>query len=272
LLSYLLPLLALPLTLVVALAFAWLIGGRNTSVGAGFAAMGQALGQREALLALLSILLAAAALALLPWPWNPLGTSVAWLWAWLLLELAIILPLVAALFNGDPLVVRAAMREVQIGLAARCGLWLAISAGLSLGEANDVWAIAARLAIGAVGVFALPPAIGWGPFAAETSLAPAGPEQGLSPAVQALISLARLCCATVLSLALLIAALPIGLAMPVLGWPMLAAGMLIIALLLRQTAGRWPRMTMRDALNFCWWRVFPLSLVALVCLLLASVR
>jgi hypothetical protein len=60
--------------------------------------------------------------------------------------------------------------------------------------------------------------------------------------------------------------------MPIMGLLMIAAGLLVIGILLRQIAGRWPRMILRDALNFCLLRVLPLSLAVLVCLVLSSVR
>jgi hypothetical protein len=269
--TYALPFICFPLALALAAALEWLATGK-VGLAQLPGALRHAFTEREGLLALASITLASWALALLPWPFNPTGASNNWLWAAAMLELAFLLPIVAALFSGAPLVARAAIRELQIGSVGRAGLWVALAAGLSLGAASDLWAIVARLLIVGVGLLALPPAIGWGPFGAESSLVLDGPEQGLNPPTAYLARLARLVSSAVLSVALLIALLPLALAMPIIGLLMIAAGLLVIGILLRQIAGRWPRMILRDALNFCLLRVLPLSLAVLVCLVLSSMQ
>lgn len=255
------------LALVLTAAFQGLTTGRlGLPLRAGQVLAGAA--TREGLLALASVLLAGTALALLPWPWSPIAGSTGWLWAWLALELAFILTLVAGLLSGDPRAARAAMRELQIGVAARGLLWPALVAGLSLGAAVGGWAVAGRLLLGFLGVLALPPALGWGPFAAETSITPAGAEEGFGPAATALAHLARATRGAVLLAVLLLAALPIALAAPWLGPLMLAAGFVVATLLLQRVADRWPRLTLRDALHYCWLRLLPVSVAVLVCFIL----
>ena len=208
--------------------------------------------------------------ALLPWPLSLLEARRGWVWAWVALELAFLLPLLPALLGGDPPIARAAMRELQLGVVARTLLWPALIVGMALATQWAGWALAAHAIILVAGVLALPAAIGWGPFSGEASITPGGPDQGLSPAALGLAELARSIRSATLVAALLLAALPLALAPIGLAPLILAAGFVVAGMLLRRIAGRWPRLTLRDALRFCWLRVLPLSAATLVCLIVVG--
>jgi hypothetical protein len=171
------------------------------------------------------------------------------------------------MLGGDPPVVRAAVREIQLGVVARALLWPALVVGMTLSQQWAGWSLAAHGLILLAGVLALPAAIGWGPFGGEASITPGGPEQGLSPAALSLARLARSTRSAALIAALLIASLPLALAPAWLAPLMIVAGFVVAGALLRRIAGLWPRLTLRDALRFCWMRVLPLSAASIVCLI-----
>jgi hypothetical protein len=226
----------------------------------------------EGMLFVLSVLLAAGGLVFLPLPLHPAPPDpMGWLLAWGCLEGAFLLPLLPALLAGSPLIVRAASREAQMGAIGRALLWMVLAVGLLLqSRGNDFgggqWPVVHLLAIAAA-IFALPVAIGWGPFATETCLTPGGSRQGLPREIYAFARFARNICTAALVLASLTILLPLP-----HGWAgllLLLVGFVGCSLLLRFLSGRWPRLPLPDALRLSWWRVFPLSLVAIIFLILA---
>ncbi|NJN68806.1 MAG: hypothetical protein HC884_19935, partial [Chloroflexaceae bacterium] len=97
-----------------------------------------------------------------------------WLLAWAGLEGAFFLSLLPGLLSGPPPVVRAAIREAQVGTAGRILLWVALGAGLVLHPTGDLATPSALSPILThvlallTALFAFPIAAGWGPYAAET--------------------------------------------------------------------------------------------------------
>lgn len=231
-----------------------------------------ALSTREGLAASSGVLLAGMGLALLPWPLHPAADGSTWLWAWAAFELAFLLPLLPALTAGTPAVVRAALREAQLGGLARALLWAALVTTLTL---HNQWEgslalVAHLLSLGAA-LVAFPIAVGWGPFGAEEWLTPGGTAAGLDEAGQHLDAWARDLRAGALLAALLVAALPLGALPPLVGLAVWLLGYLIAVLLLREFAGRLTRMTLPGALRFCLLWPLPLALAATLALV-ASVR
>jgi hypothetical protein len=211
----------------------------------------------------LSIILAGCGLALLPWPLHPLALDPGvWLWAWALFEGAFLLPLLPGLLVGTPTVVRAASREAQIGVAGRALLWLVLAIGLLFPFTGGLLTLPAYLLIIAAATFALPAAVGWGPFAAETTITPGGTAHGLDRQTAVLAATARSIRTAVLLAASLVALLPRTLVPPWVGLLLLAVVFILVSLLFRRLTGRLPRQTLPDALRLCWWRVLPPVLVA----------
>jgi hypothetical protein len=229
-----------------------------------------ALRTREGLASASGLLLAGVGLATLPWPLHPAGGGAAWLWGWAAFELAFLLPLVPALRAGAPPVVRAAIREAQIGALARAVLWAALSVGLAL---HEVWAGAALaahlLALGGA-LAAFPAAIGWGPFGPETRVTPGGTAAGLRDEGRTIEAWARDFRGGALLAAVLVAGLPAGALPPPLGLGLVVVGLALGALLLRSFAGRLPRMTLPAALRFCLVWPLPLALAATLALTVAA--
>jgi hypothetical protein len=253
------------LTALVAGALFALLAGRR----GGRTPLGGALGTREGLAALTSMLLAGLGLATLPWPLHPAPSGLAWLWAWAGFELAFLLPLIPPLLSGAPTVVRAAIREAQLGALARAVLWAAV--GAALGAYGD-WrpiALPAHLLALAAALSALPAAIGWGPFAPEVSVTPEGALAGLPAGVKALDRFAWGTRSGALILAALLTTLPTGIATPPLALAMVVAGLLVVALLLRRVEGRLPRLTLPAALRL--YALIGLPLAALASAALALV-
>jgi hypothetical protein len=220
-----------------------------------------ALGTREGLAAAAGVLLAGLGLALLPWPLRP-GGGMPWLWAWAAFELAFLVPLLPALAAGAPAVVRAALREAQLGTLARALLWASLATALTLHERwGDGLALAAHLLSISAALAAFPAAVGWGPFGPEDWLTPDGVTAGLDEAGQRLDAWARDLRAGALLAALLVSALPLGTLPPLIGLALLLIGVMLGALLLREFTGRLPRMTLPGALRFCLLWSLPLTLV-----------
>lgn len=234
----------------------------------------------EGMVYLVCIGLAASGLVFLPWPLHPAPPTDAgaWLLAWGGLEGAFLVALLPGLLAGAPPVARATIREAQIGVAGRLPLWLALSGGLLLqSSASTSFSLLALLAYGLIALtlaFALPPAVGWGPFAAETSVTPGGTEQGLGRATTAAAQLARATRSAALLAACLLAALPLSVLAPAAGSEsallLLLLVWLVASALLGKLAGRWPRIPMPDVLAVCWWRTLPLAIAAIICLMLAG--
>lgn len=252
--------------LLTALA-AGAIYGPLTRGRAGLPAGLGALGTREGLAAAGGALLAGLGLATLPWPLHPAEPGAAWLWTWAAFELAFLLPLLPALLAGAPAVVRAAVREAQLGALARAGLWAALGAALALHGSWVGAALAAHLLALAAALAAFPAAIGWGPFGPEERVTPGGTAAGLPEAARALEAWGRDARAGALLAAVLVAGLPTGVLPAPLGLALVAVGLALGALLLRSFAGRLPRLTLPDALRFCL--VWPLPLAAAATLALS---
>lgn len=229
-----------------------------------------ALGTREGLAALASALLAGLALATLPWPLHPAAGGASWLWAWAGFELAFLLPLLPALLAGVPAVVRAAIREAQLGALGRAVLWAALGTAVAIHADWRSSTAPAHLLALVVALAALPVAIGWGPFAAEESVTPGGTLAGLPAGASALDSWARNVRAGALIAAALVATLPVALATPWIAIGMVIAGLVVASLALRRIDGRVPRMTLPQALRLSTLWGLPLAALAAAALALAG--
>lgn len=216
-------------------------------------------GNREALAALASMLLAGGGLALMPWPGHPAGAATSWLGAWLLFELAFLFPILAVLPAGTPHVVRAAVREAQLGVAARGLLWAILTAGLSDPATWSPLVLPLRVLALFAALAAFLPAVGWGVFSTEQQVTPGGSGAGLPPATQTMLDIAQDVRAAALLAAVLVAALPTQVGAVWLGLVQVLAGFLVVVLLLRRFAGFFPRLPLRAALRYCWVVVAPLA-------------
>lgn len=227
----------------------------------------------EGLLTGLSMLLAAVGLVFLPWPFHPMDLSSEpgiWILAWGALEGAFLLALLPGLIAGSPPVVRSAIREGQAGVAGRTLLWLAMAIALLL---HQDWTLAAShgyspllnhiLALLA-SAFALPIAIGWGPFHTETGLAPGGIEQGLDRDTTRLVHSVRGVRTAALIAAALVALMPVSVGPPAIGVVMVLTAFLTVTLVLNKFTGMLPRLSLAQILRTCWWRVLPLAMAALL--------
>lgn len=235
----------------------------------------------EGVINLVCIGLAGSGLLFLPWPLHPLPPAGAgtWLLAWGGLEGAFLVALLPGLLAGAPHVVRATIREAQIGAAGRLPLWLTLFSGLLLQHSAGTPSTAPYLVALAYGLialtlfFALPAAVGWGTFAAETNVTPGGTEQGLGHAAAAIAHIARATRTAALLAASLLAVLPLasrGLNLGDRGSLLLVVGAWLAAsALLGKLATKKPRTPMPDVLVACWWRALPLAIAATACLILA---
>jgi hypothetical protein len=229
----------------------------------------------DGLAGLASILLAALALVLLPWPLHPaagrtwIGSPLA---LWIVLEGAFLAPLLPGLLAPSPLAARAALREAQIGAAGRFVIWLSVGAALWAAAGWAAGALPGRALAALAGLLALPAAVGTGLFGAERSLSAAGAEEGLDEATADLLRFARSVRGAALLVVLILASLPDQASVPLLSPPLvlalIAALFAIIGLVLRRLALALPRLTLPDALRWCWWRALPLALAGLVYLVI----
>ena len=252
-------------TLAVVSVYGLIMQGR-AGLPAGFAAASS----REGRATLSGVLLAGLGLALLPWPSHPAGGAGAWLWGWAAFELAFLLPLLPAMLTGTPRLVRAASRTAQLGSLARALLWAALSVALALYERWTGLALVAHSLALVAALVSLPAAIGWGPFGTEERITPGGLTAGLPPAGQTLDTWASTARAGALLTATLVAGLPLGVLPPAVGLLLVSGGLVLGAGLLRNFAGRLPRLTLPDALRFCL--VWSASLTLAASLALAFAR
>jgi hypothetical protein len=192
------------------------------------------------------------------------------MWSWGAFEAAFLLPLLPALRASNPLIARAALRAAQIGVLGRALLWLALASSLLLLNDWAAWGPAAQspllvhvLALLAA-AFAYPCATGWGAYAPEPSLTPAGTEQGLEPATADLARAARDVRSGALLAASLLALLPVVLLPSGLGLLMVLLLFWATCTLLQRLTGRSPRMTLQAALRNCLWRALPLGAAAAI--------
>jgi hypothetical protein len=264
--------------IALALLLAWLTERR---LAFGRVPGPRVLGSFDGAAAVASILLSALALALMPWPyhpaagWSPIGNPIA---LWCAIEGAFLVAQLPSLLGPSALSARAANRELQVSLAGRCVVWLAIGGVLWGGVGWSLAALPGRLLLGLAGLLAVPAAIGSGPFGAERSLSAAGAEEGLDEGAASLVRLARLVRGAALLAALVVASAPqtagavlapalfAGARVPVQPWIVLlliVALFLVIVLLLRQVSSVMPRMTLPAALQWCWQRALPIALVGL---------
>jgi hypothetical protein len=245
--------------LLCALALGWLFG--LISAERRVVLRGRALLRDLAtVLALLALFAAALASALLPWPFSVVSLGQGWMWAWAALELAFLLPFLPSLLSGAPPTVRRALREAQIGVAARAVLWLALGVLYALGARWELTVLPTRLLASFVVMLAYPAAIAWGPFSGAEELVAGSAEA--SAETQSLLRFVGDVRAAVLLVAALIAVLPIALAPSWLALAMLLIGLVSAALVLRRFSGVLPRLTIQAALGYCLRRLLPLGLVA----------
>ncbi len=225
----------------------------------------------EGVMYTLSILLAAIGLALMPWSLHPLPPTVLrGLWAWAAFEAAFLLPLLPALLAGMPLIVRAASREAQMGVMGRILLWIGLSIGMLLPFQGDLPGLLAYVLAALTAVLAFPVAVGWGPFAAETSLTPGGVDYGLDADTALLAGVARTVRTATLLAASLVALIPLTVLQPWLRLILLAGLFALVCVVLRRLTGMMPRLPLPAAIRMCLWRTLPLSMAALVYLALVS--
>jgi hypothetical protein len=253
--------------LVLGLLFRALGRGGGSSPAPNLAV---ALGSREGVCAAASVLLAGLGLAALPWPLRPGPAGDTWLWAWAGLELAYLIALAPALLAGAPRVVRASIREAQIGVFARAMLWGALAVALALHADWSAAALPAHLLALVAALGLLPAAILWGPFAAERSVTGEGGAAGLTPGARELLLLAEDVRAGALVAALAVSALPTGLGPGWLGLAVAAGGFLVVSLLLRRLTGRLPRLTLPAAIRLGLLAGAPLVAAAALALALAA--
>lgn len=219
-----------------------------------------------------SIVLAACGLALLPWPWHPAPDMVVWLWAWGALEAAFLLPLLPALLVSSPPIVRAAMRAAQMGVLGRAMLWVGLAVGLLLHTnwqligPDGQWPVLAHALALLTAILAFPVAIGWGPFAPETSITPAGAEDGLNGATMEFVRAAEDIRVAALLAASLVSLLPVGILPAPLALVLILVVFGAVSVGLKRLTGRFVRLTLPAALQLCLWRTLPLGIAAVIAL------
>jgi hypothetical protein len=217
---------------------------------------------REDVLQITSALLALGALSALPWPGLEGGAPPLWL-AWSLLEAAWLLPLLPALLAGAPPVARAGVRQAQIGVLGRAALWLALGVLAGLGASWQLAALPPRLLALVSAAFALPAALGWGPFGPLPGWPGSSADAGL-PERTARLGRASygVRCAALL-LATLVLALPLPLPAPAALATIVGAAALL-ALAGARLRGQAPRLTLEDALRHTALRALPLGIAAII--------
>jgi hypothetical protein len=225
-----------------------------------------ALSNHEGLASLFSIILAGTAPALLRWPWGPLAIDFGWIWLWMTMEAAFLVPLIPSLLAGTSPVVRAAIRRLQAGVMARMGLWAALA--VAAGSYNN-WspaALPAHILAILAGAIAYPIAVGWGPFATETTITPQGARAGLDPATRGLYVFAHQVRSGTLLAATWSTMLPISLIPTPLGLLLIVGGFAGTVLLMRNLRGRLPRMTLPHTLHICRFWLTPICVAAIAAL------
>lgn len=242
---------------------------QHPAYGRGLAALTQVWRSREGLLLLLSLLLAAIAPALLPWPYHPAAVAgLNWFWALLLLEAAWILPAIPAMLSNVALLARPALRELQLGIAARMLLWFALGLALSSTQAPLLWPAHLLALLGALTV--LPIALGLGPYAVETNITAGGVYHGWPNELHAVIASTSALRRAATLAATLVGLLPLALLPDWAGLPILLAAFVLASVLLRRIASHGPRLTLPAALRRCWVRSLPLSAAAALYLIVVG--
>ncbi len=215
----------------------------------------------DALVNMASIVMAIAAMIVAPWPLHPAqGDSVVGdlLVLFFCIEAAALMPILAGMITRSPLATRAASRTLQLGVAGRAVIWLAIGAtAIGVGDGPEYWIARALLAIASV--LALPAALGVGPFAVERGLTPAGMEEGLSAGEAERARLARLTRNAALIGVTLVYLVP-------QDTPIISIGVIIGCFLMLTVIfsrlGTLPRFPLPAGLRWCWFVAAPPAVFA----------
>ncbi|MEF3273939.1 MAG: hypothetical protein K6356_05985 [Chloroflexus sp.] len=200
-------------------------------------------------IALVTLALTAGGLAALPWPWHPAPLAFGWMGAWALLELAAWLLFWPALTSGTARLVRAAVREAQIGMLGRAMLWGVAATGFSSTDALNGWSLGGHLLLLLAGLICLPAAINWGPFGPEPSLGPRGISEGLPARPAAALLFARETLTAALVTVVWMASLPITVLPPFATLLMIVGGSVATIVSLNWLHGRLPRLSVPAAIR-----------------------
>ncbi|WP_298820564.1 hypothetical protein [Chloroflexus sp.] len=200
-------------------------------------------------IALATLALIAGGLTGLPWPWHPSPFAFGWAGAWVLLELAAWLLFWPMLTAGTPHLVRAAVREAQIGMLGRAMLWGVAAIGFSGADALNVWSLGGHLLLLLAGLVILPAAINWGPFGPEPSLSPRGILEGLPARSATTLTFARDTLAAALISVVWLAGLPTTLLPPFIALLIIFGGSAITITSLSWLHGRLPRLSVPAAIR-----------------------
>lgn len=212
----------------------------------------RALASADGLAALASLALTLAALALTPWPMHPAADqpgvgNIALIWA--ALTAAVLLPHLAGLLAQDAIAQRAVSRDMQISIA---GLVIVVMAlGLLLNSDVSLRMLPGRLLVLLGGIISVPAAAGLGPFAPERSLSPRGAEEGLDEATAGLLRFVRAARGAVMLGILSALAAPPPLTKVAISLIIALALYVSSVLTIRVVAGL-PRLTLANALRWCW--------------------
>jgi hypothetical protein len=212
----------------------------------------------------LSIVLSFVALGLLPWPaspFAPIPNPDLWrLWAFT--EASFLVALLPGLISSLPAVSRAAVREAQIGVSGRAGLWIALLVGLNW-QGSTLFELGPLLLGALAALLALPPAASWQPFNAESGLGLGDADAHLLPEDIGVARWAR-DLRSVLLIALV--ATTFVSAPQLIWWQQLGLKLWLavaVALIGRGLRGGAVHRTVGIALRFCWMIVLPLAAIAL---------
>jgi hypothetical protein len=181
---------------------------------------------------------------------------------WAALEIAYLLPPLAAQTASSPMVVRGAARSLQIGLAGRVVIWCVFCA---LYWANQRWqlnTLPALILAWIAAVLALPAAIGIGMFRNDTALT-GMMTTGLNISTVALLQIATDMRAAVLVFAITTSVVPVDIASTALRLALVIVITLVTLATMRLLVRNQPFATPAAALRWCWWRALPPALLAL---------
>jgi hypothetical protein len=222
---------------------------------------------RSARLALFSLSLFAPAMLGLPWPGYGSNLRFAIGWAWLVFEAAVFLPLLPALYDGAPRMVRAAARAAQYGLFGRLLFWTLLTIGISFPISFEPLPLIGRFLLLAAMLLAYPVAIGRLQAAPEPSLAVDPLLYGTdgSPTDAALIRLTIAVRDAALLLAGLSVTLPLSALPDWLEVLILAAAAAVVAGLMRWQQGQIPRAALTAGLRWTLaWVALPAAAAVLL--------
>jgi hypothetical protein len=225
----------------------------------------------DALVNAASMVMATAAVIVAPWPLHPAqGDSVVGdlLVLFFCLEAASLLPVLAGTITRSPLAMRAASRTLQLGVAGRAIIWLAIGAtAVDVGDGPEYWA--ARVLLAVASVLALPAALGVGPFAVEWGLTPAGMEEGLGAGEAERARLARLTRNAAMIAVTLVYLVPRD--VPIVSVGVIIACFLVLTMVFSRLTTL-PRFPLPAGLRWCWFVAAPPAVLATVWLAWLAVQ